>query len=346
MWSQEQNGKIKYTERYKLNGKYKTVSVTYPKDTPRNRKKAQEELNQRIKYILEAPEKGKPIGEVYKRYCTYQEKHTRPSTYTRNRIVLRMVLDHIGYDIRMNEITAGYIKENLPSDNPDTFNQRLVRLKAFLRWAYENDYIDSVDFLAKLKPLETTAKEKLADKYLEKKELKKLTDGMAIEKWRLVTLFLALTGMRIGELMALSINDVKIKSIRINKTYILGQDKLQKFTKTDASTRDIYIQKELRPIIWGICQLPHEEGRFISFKYDAYRKYLVENSERILKRKITPHALRHTMTSLMAAEGVPLEVISRRLGHSDSDITRQVYFHVTEGLKNRDAMLIEKAKLL
>lgn len=348
MWPQEQNGKIKYTERYKVNGKYKTVSITYPKDTAHNRKEASEKLNERIKMILEAPEMGKPIAEVFKAYCKYQQKHTRPATQRRNKYVLEAVLEKLG-DVQMNAITAGYIKEHLPDDEPDKYNQRLVRLKAFLRWAYENDYIDSVDFLAKLKPLETQAKEKLKDKYLEKKELKRLVDGMAVEKWRLVTLFLALTGMRIGELMALNITDVKIKTIRINKTFLIGHGKagkVQHLTKTDASTRDIYIQSELKPIIYQIRQLERTDARFISFKYDAYRKYLRENSERILHRKITPHIFRHTMTSLMAAEGVPLEVISRRLGHSDSDVTRQVYFHVTDGLKNRDAMLIEKAKLL
>ena len=85
-------------------------------------------------------------------------------------------------------------------------------------------------------------------------------------------------------------------------------------------------------------------GRRIN--YPAYRKYLAENTEKLLGRRITPHALRHTYTSLMAAAGIPLDVIARQLGHEDSSVTRQVYFHVTEKLRERDAKMIQKVRLI
>lgn len=43
---------------------------------------------------------------------------------------------------------------------------------------------------------------------------------------------------------------------------------------------------------------------------------------------------------------VQVDVISRQLGHEDSALTRQVYFHRTEKLKERDAAIIKKAKML
>ncbi|RTH05530.1 recombinase XerD [Thermus scotoductus] len=42
------------------------------------------------------------------------------------------------------------------------------------------------------------------------------------------------------------------------------------------------------------------------------------------------HDLRHTWGSLMLARGVPLEVVSERLGHASFDITLRVYRHVLE----------------
>lgn len=46
------------------------------------------------------------------------------------------------------------------------------------------------------------------------------------------------------------------------------------------------------------------------------------------------HALRHSAATLMLAEGVPLEVISRTLGHAGYAITADVYAHVGhEGLR-------------
>jgi len=49
---------------------------------------------------------------------------------------------------------------------------------------------------------------------------------------------------------------------------------------------------------------------------------------------ITLHDLRDTHASLLAESGVPLEVISRRLGHSSIGITMDRYMHVS---KQRDA---------
>ena len=39
------------------------------------------------------------------------------------------------------------------------------------------------------------------------------------------------------------------------------------------------------------------------------------------------HALRHSHASVLLSSGVPLPVVSGRLGHADSSITLQVYSH-------------------
>jgi integrase len=81
--------------------------------------------------------------------------------------------------------------------------------------------------------------------------------------------------------------------------------------------------------------------------YYSYDKYLKENGNRILgKDNITTHVMRHTHTSLMAAQGVPLDVISRRLGHKNSKITREIYLHVTEQQKEKDRAILREVKLL
>jgi len=49
-----------------------------------------------------------------------------------------------------------------------------------------------------------------------------------------------------------------------------------------------------------------------------------------------PHEARHSAASVMLAQGVPLEVVSEVLGHSSIYITKDVYGHLSEGMK-RDA---------
>ena len=80
--------------------------------------------------------------------------------------------------------------------------------------------------------------------------------------------------------------------------------------------------------------------------YDAYRKCLKENGLQLLNKRVHPHMLRHTHTSLLASKGIPVEVISRRLGHSDSRITKEVYLHVTKELKEKDRKMLCAVNIL
>ena len=45
---------------------------------------------------------------------------------------------------------------------------------------------------------------------------------------------------------------------------------------------------------------------------------------------IPPHDLRHTAGTLMLRRKVPIEVVSKTLGHADISITYRIYCHVLE----------------
>lgn len=45
-------------------------------------------------------------------------------------------------------------------------------------------------------------------------------------------------------------------------------------------------------------------------------------------------------------QGVDIDSISRRLGHADSRITREIYLHVTQKIKERDNERIKEVKLI
>ena len=48
------------------------------------------------------------------------------------------------------------------------------------------------------------------------------------------------------------------------------------------------------------------------------------------KKQITSHIFRHTHVSKLAEEGYPLSLITDRVGHSSSEITRKIYLHITK----------------
>ena len=56
--------------------------------------------------------------------------------------------------------------------------------------------------------------------------------------------------------------------------------------------------------------------------------------------------MRHTHVALMAEQGVDFETISRRLGHANSKITREIYSHVTKKVREQDNQKIKNVQLL
>jgi integrase len=60
---------------------------------------------------------------------------------------------------------------------------------------------------------------------------------------------------------------------------------------------------------------------------------------------IRPHDLRHSYANSALAAGVPIEVLSKRLGHSRISITEDVYVHTNER-QDRDAANLAASTIL
>lgn len=369
MWIEElSNGKYKCNERYTdyITGKTKKVSVTIDKNTRATRKVAEETLRLKIVAKLDADiPKDITLEYLVSEYLKYQVKEVKGSTLNRNTSVCNSFIHIFGADTIVTRYTAPYVRKkfNDTGQKGSTLNERLKRFKAMIRWGYKNDYLDDIKFIDKIENFkEDEPIEDIEEKFLEADELSLLISEMRIEKWKLLTQFLALTGIRIGEAIALESNDIDLtkRIIHVTKNYDAG-NKLVTTPKSKSSTRDVYIQDELILIIkqLSICmkrqRLMHGYSKtplFLSddkgshIHYAAYAKYIKENAQRVLNRDhVTPHVLRHTHTSLLAENGVSLDAISRRLGHEDSRITKAVYLHITKRMKERDNEEIAKVKI-
>ena len=353
MWVEKRGDKYIAIDRYVdyLTGKKKRVSVTIDKDTKQARNKAKQLLQAKIDAARQEDPKKTTISDLKSAYITYQRKTLKESTVHRNENILNIVIGIIGSDALCDRLTASIIMDRLLSTHKAnvTINTYLTRLKAMLRWGYQNDMCPDIAGKLKLLP-DQSEREKIADKYLERAELKKLLDGMKVEYWKNLTQFLALSGLRIGEALALEYSDVNTKErlIHVTKTYAPTTKAVQA-PKTADSVRDVYMQDELlklcRTLLSGSRRRALEygyqsdlvfcdiDGNYI--KYDVYEKYLRENGQAILGRNITSHVMRHTMTSLFAEAGVDLAVIAARLGHHDSKLTRDIYMHRTKALQKK-----------
>lgn len=335
----------RYTDPY--TGLKKTISVKLSNDSEKAKQKAILRLKEKLEHIQDTEIKLSSCVGLWLKEC---ERSIKPSTYRKYRITLDSIRKIIG-DGYMSKITAGYIRQKFIESGEDnrTLNGYLKVFKTFWRWAYRNDFVKTPEVADKLLAFQDTPKkERIQDKYLEPVELSRLLDSMKEDRHRLVTEFLALSGLRIGELAALTKSDVTGDYITVSKTYD-ANNKVVTSAKTYSSKREVYIQSELRDCINRIneyCRyqaevcgytsmlfFPNTDGGYL--EYYTYRKYLAEHSEKVLGRKIVPHALRHTHCSILATR-MSLEAIADRLGHSDSKITKEIYLHKLNELKEKE----------
>lgn len=372
MWCEPRKNGVVYRERYKdpLTEKNKVVTVFKSKDTAQNRNKAQRELNAKIEAAiaeLQCVDCSTTLSQLQKEYLKTQALTLKQSTVKRNEIITSSVLDLLNPDAIVNNLTAQYVNSRLlDSGKPvSTVNNYITRFKAMLNWGYANDYHNNLALISKLKPVVDSCEEQeITLKYLEPTEAKDLLAAIKEDNswnWYYITSILLLTGLRFGEISALEVSDIDMSNltIRISKTYDSIND-IVTTPKTDHSKRTIHIQPDLLTELKK-CMLWRNEmmiERNIRTKllipniktgdhilHRSYEKYLGDISEKLLGRHVTPHMLRHTHASLLAANGMTAEEIARRLGHSKSEITSKIYIHVTQKVIENDNKKIDQIKL-
>lgn len=145
-------------------------------------------------------------------------------------------------------------------------------------------------------------------------------------------------GLRKGEALGLQWPDVDFErgSITIQRTSRLGQTAP---TKTVAGQRTLPLPPDLAQRIRSYRESFDLPGLAWVFPGKDPNKPLDYNTpnhtlRRLCQRLGLPpvriHDLRHTYGSLLLAKGAPVELVSRRMGHANPNITLGVYRHLLE----------------
>lgn len=149
------------------------------------------------------------------------------------------------------------------------------------------------------------------------------------------------TGMRMGEILGLKVQDVQGDVISINAgvTDVMGKPR-EEHPKTAAGRRQIPIAAPLQGLLLQLVE-HHKTKRpndylFCSRDGLPLSTHNIERSWKvILERANVPykkfHTLRHTNASMLLSNYVPPLEVSARLGHSTPSHTLNLYAHAVPG---------------
>ena len=187
-------------------------------------------------------------------------------------------------------------------------------LSSFFAWLEDEDYIikSPTRRIHKIKTIKTV-KETYSDEELE--EMRDSCDE--IRDLALID-FLSSTGVRVGELVNLNIQDINFDN---RSCVVLGKGSKQREVYFDARTK-IHLQNYIEsrnddnPALFVSLLHP-----FKRLKISGVEIRLRELGNKINIHKVHPHKFRRTMATKAIDKGMPIEQVQVLLGHSKIDTT-------------------------
>lgn len=187
-------------------------------------------------------------------------------------------------------------------------------MSSFFSWLEDEDYIvkSPVRRIHRVKTVQV-AKEVLTDE-----DLETLRNVCGTKRDLAVIDLLVSTGMRIGELVKLNIEDVNLAE---RECLVMGKGNKQRPVYFDARTK-LHLEEYLH------ARADHAPALFVALDSSA-RRVTIGNLEQRLRKlgksagvcHVHPHKFRRTLATHAIDKGMPIEQVQKLLGHAKIDTT-------------------------
>lgn len=262
-------------------------------------------------------------------------------------------------DKRIEEITSEEIQDFLNSKkylSNSSIDKIFEQFKQAFNYASNRGYITRNPMINVIKPKSLKKNKKV--RALTVEDQQKFTNWLINRNpidfpYKNAFLIQMYSGLRIGETLALTYNDIDLKNQRIHINKTLTKNKENKTimgnsTKTYAGIREVPVPNSLYPHLVEQMRISREfknNPEKLLFKSNKNNYIETQDVNRALKlvlkynwgiNDITTHNLRHTYGTRCIEAGMQPVVLQRLLGHTDISTTLNTYTDVLNEFKKEE----------
>ena len=332
-------------------------------------KQLERELNFQIKQ--EKPAVKLTVQALYDEYIKAKKFEVRETSLDKTqRILKRYVLAKLS-DTKIDKLTIPVLqnwKQSVEELNLNIITRKNIygEFRALLNYGVKMEYLQKNPLL-KVGNFKAPLEMKKEMDFYTPDEFKrfilaardycqKCEDEGSLFEWNYYVFFCIAfyTGMRKGEIHALTWQDISNNEIHITKSLaqkLKGGDRITP-PKNRSSIRDVQIPQPLKDVFrqhynrWR--QAPNFTNNYhICGGEKALRDTSVANMNAMFAKladvkSIRIHDYRHSHASLLVHEGINIQEIAKRLGHSDVSITLGTYSHLYPSESDRALTILDK----
>ena len=312
------------------------------------------DLNNAIIEYWKEQETNPTLEEIFNEWNDrrLELKKIAPGTHLRNQYIFKKHFAEIKQK-RIKQMSifdfTEFLEEQIPLYNLQSraFSNLKAVAKGMVKYARKKRYIDynADDINAELDISEKSFKKVIKEDYQEvfnEEETDKMIDYLINNKdlKNLAILFLFVTGLRIGELVALKHSDFdgNVVNVRRTESAIPSEHPeickteyiIKEFPKTSAGVRSVVIPSEFGWLVDKLSKGIPDEYVFVENGKRMTTNCVRKRLERVCKWNNiyhkSPHKIRKTYGTILLDNNIDKRLILGQMGHSDISCT-ETYYH-------------------